>query len=365
MTHRTFFLGALLVCGRPAIAQQPVAATPDSAASVPASLAPAPAPSKVSLPPDAQLVEVRPGETYAFTHPGFLQSVRNVPRDLVRSPSAVWQREQLPRIGLMLASTALLVAFDEEILAESERFGRSIHLGTSTEMTTIARFTLPLRPGGVNVPIAGPANFPSFLYFLGDGWTSILTAGGFFAYGTVAHDNRALRTASEIAEALIGLGIVSQTLKHISGRESPSEATSRGGAWRPLPNLSDYSRDVPRYDAFPSGHMASAMAAVTVVALNYPSNRYVRPVGYSLLGVVGYQMVNNRVHWAGDYPLALAIGGLFAKVAVDGGRTRVGQDEAVHSSPARGWRRLEPSSIGPAVHGARAGVRLRYDLDLE
>ncbi|GAC1658739.1 MAG: hypothetical protein NVS4B3_26350 [Gemmatimonadaceae bacterium] len=365
MTYRSLLVGATFFCGHAVLGQLPLAPSPDSTRATGTPAAATRVVRKDSVVPGAQIVEVRPGETYIYTRPGFLQSVRNVPRDLVRAPTVAVQHEQWGRIGAMAAATAVLVAIDDHILAESRRFGRQIHLGTSTELTTIARFTLPIRPGGLNVPIAGPANFPSFLYFLGDGWTSILTAGGFYAYGTAAHDNRALRTASEISEALIGLGIVSQALKHISGRESPSAATSRGGTWRPFPSLSEYGRDVPRYDAFPSGHMASAMAAVTVVALNYPSNRFVKPVGYSLLGVVGYQMVNNRVHWAGDYPVALAIGGLFAKIAVDGGRTRLGREQAMHPAPPHGWRRLEPASLEPTVHGDRAGISLRFDLNLE
>ncbi|GAC1653521.1 MAG: hypothetical protein NVS4B3_16680 [Gemmatimonadaceae bacterium] len=352
-----FLFGVFAAVGRFAAAQEIGVPPTDSAPRT----APSP-PSLRALPAGAQLYEARSGETYAYTHPAFLQSVRNVPRDLARAPRLAFRRDQLSRIGLVLASTAALVAYDQQILDGARRLGRQMHLGTSTELTTIARFNLP---GGTNVPIAGPANFPSFLYFLGDGWTAIITAGGFLGYGTIARDNRALRTASEIAESLMGLGVATQTMKHISGRQSPSEATVPGGAWRPLPSLKEYGRDVPAYDAFPSGHLASAMAAVTVIALNYPEKPFVKPIGYSVIGVVAYQMVNNRVHWAGDYPLALAVGGLFARLAVDGGRTRVEGEGAAMPAPARGWRRLTSATVAPTLIGGRAGLGARYTWDFD
>ena len=62
------------------------------------------------------------------------------------------------------------------------------------------------------------------------------------------------------------------------------------------------------------------MSTVTVIANNYPEYTFVRPVGYSLMGVLGYQMLNNGVHWASDYPLAIALGYGFGKIAVRKGR---------------------------------------------
>jgi hypothetical protein len=38
------------------------------------------------------------------------------------------------------------------------------------------------------------------------------------------------------------------------------------------------------------------------------------------MGLLSFQMMNNGVHWASDYPLALAIGYGLGKVAVSHGR---------------------------------------------
>jgi hypothetical protein len=145
-----------------------------------------------------------------------------------------------------------------------------------------------------------------------------------------------LRTTSHLAEGLVSVGIVAQTLKHISGRQSPSRATEDGGRWRPLPNPLDYQKNVPAFDAFPSGHMATAMVTVTVLAEDYPENWLIRPIGYSMMALLGFQMMNNDVHWASDYPLAIALGYGLGKHAVSRGRVVVdgpGTTEASRRKP--------------------------------
>jgi hypothetical protein len=66
------------------------------------------------------------------------------------------------------------------------------------------------------------------------------------------------------------------------------------------------------------------MVTVTVIADNYPKHHYIQPVDYSLMGLLGYAMLNNGVHWASDYPLGIAIGYAYAKIAVRHGCTCVG-----------------------------------------
>jgi len=56
------------------------------------------------------------------------------------------------------------------------------------------------------------------------------------------------------------------------------------------------------------------MAAVTIIAENYPNNKLVKPVGYTILALAGFAMINNGVHWAGDYPLAIGLGWLTGKI---------------------------------------------------
>jgi len=47
---------------------------------------------------------------------------------------------------------------------------------------------------------------------------------------------------------------------------------------------------------------------LSVISYNYPEKKYIKPLGYSLLTLLSFQMINNGVHWASDYPLGFAIG---------------------------------------------------------
>lgn len=154
-----------------------------------------------------------------------------------------------------------------------------------------------------------------FFVSLGDGKSQFALAGAFAAYGLLKDDNRALRTGSQIVQAVLASGAVVQVLKHMTGRESPFVRTSPTGTWRFFPNQIDYHKHVPAYDAFPSGHICTALATVIVVAENYPETTWIRPVGYVVSGLVGVGMVNRGIHWYSDYPLGLAIGYAFGMIA--------------------------------------------------
>jgi hypothetical protein len=52
------------------------------------------------------------------------------------------------------------------------------------------------------------------------------------------------------------------------------------------------------------------------------------------MGALGFQMMNNDVHWASDYPLALAIGYGLGKHAASRGRQVVDASEASRRAPS-------------------------------
>jgi len=236
---------------------------------------------------------------------------------------------------VVTTSTLALIAVDEPVLHESRRLAW--------------RLGLPPNHPSANVRLgpfkmAFPTTVGSGLYFIGDGLTSVGLASAFAARGALANDMRARRTASEVIEALLASGTVAQALKHVAGRQTPSEATVPRGRWRPFPNLRDYSANVPAYDAFPSGHLTTTMAVVTVIAGNYPEHRFIWPVAAVTMGALSFTMVNNGVHWASDYPLALAIGTAVGKVVVARGRLVV-------------RRPANPSdAVPPATHQSRVHV---------
>ena len=138
--------------------------------------------------------------------------------------------------------------------------------------------------------------------------------GGLWISGKINNNNRDKQTANDLVEGFISSGLVAQVIKRSTGRESPFVATIPGGKWQPFPSFREYQRNTPQYDAFPSGHLSTMMAYTTILADNYPEKKWIRPLGYFLISLTGYAMINTEVHWISDYPLALAIGYIQGKI---------------------------------------------------
>ena len=232
----------------------------------------------------------------------------------IRPKENVWW---LTGIGL---STAVLIKYDQAILDESQRFARRLGLISDTKTGRETYTIIDWSVGDYDLPFVIPKNLNSVMYFIGDGLPQIGIIGGLTSYGLMNDDSKALSTASQTLEALFVTGIVVQVLKRTTGREAGFKATQSGGKWQYFPNQIEYSKNVPKYDAFPSGHLATVMASTTVLAENYPDHGYIRPVGYTLMTLLGFAMMNNGVHWAGDYPVGIAIGYTAARVAVERNR---------------------------------------------
>ncbi|HTR82070.1 MAG TPA: phosphatase PAP2 family protein [Bacteroidota bacterium] len=182
---------------------------------------------------------------------------------------------------------------------------------------------------------------------LGDGSSQFALAGAFGIYGFMEHDEKSLRTGSEIAEAILAAGGVVQVLKHITGRESPFVSSSPTGLWRFFPNQLKYSKHVPHYDAFPSGHVCTSVVTVVVIQENYPEEKWISPVGYAITGLVGVGMVNYGIHWYSDYPLAIAIGYTFGKIISH--PELVGQNDSHTSKSLSFFPFLSPHGSGATL----------------
>jgi membrane-associated phospholipid phosphatase len=266
---------------------------------------------------------VAPGVTWHYEKTKPLRWALHIPRDLIQYPGFAFRKENTTTIaGIVAGSVALWVA-DQVIVDEAQQFGRFLNLTPKSTQRTL--FHVPFHIGSANLPFEFnvPDNLNSTFYYIGDGWTHLTIASSFWVYGAIKKDNRALQTSSQLGEAIFSTGLVVQAMKRLTGRQSPYVATKDRGEWHLFPSYNRYQNFVPNYDAFPTGHLATAMATLTVIAENYPEYHFIRPVGYGLMGLLGYAMLNNGVHWASDYPIGIALGYGFAKIAVRNGRTRV------------------------------------------
>lgn len=281
------------------------------------------------------------------------QFLQRLPGDFSIYFRETFQVRNIWKMGAIAAMTGIMVAYDQPIVDEAQRLGRQWHISNKEGLD--AYFSI------VGLPVRGPTDLGSAMYFIGDGWTHTLVAASFFTYGLIAKNTRALQTASQLAEGMITTGLISvQFLKHITGRETPNRATAPGGVWRLFPNQIDYHKHVPKYDAYPSGHLATAMMTVTVIAENYPEHKYIRPLGYTLMTIVSYQMLNNGVHWISDYPLALSMGYAFGKIAVRRGRTELNEGHSTGQiNTEKGT--AESLTLSPVLLGQNTfGIRIKY-----
>lgn len=272
----------------------------------------------------AQVYDLNADEQMVYFRPKPFQFIKFVPSDLYNLGKTAFSKKNLPTLGALIVGTAALIAVDQHITDGAQQFGRYIHLSAAHEFKP-----LKINIGGSKITVLDvPQNLNMAFYFLGEGWPSIMIAGGFYGYGLMANDYRALQTTSQLTEMFFTLAITTQFLKRISGRQSPFRAMDPppgvapvpGGTWHPFTAPGKYQKDVSNFDGFPSGHLATAMATITILAGNYPDNKYIKPVGYTLMGLLGFSMLNNGVHWMSDYPLAIAIGYTCGKIALSRGR---------------------------------------------
>lgn len=247
------------------------------------------------------------GDTLTFQSPRLFTFVRHIPADMWYIAKSPFQKQNLVGLSVVAASTALLIAYDQRIVDWVKTTSSKISLDPETD------YAVPLKIGNTKI-FKIPRNMNSALYQIGEGGSSMILAGGIWIYGKLAKDYRAIATASDLAETFVTMGVTTQILKRISGRESPFVATVQGGRWRPLPSFGEYQRNTPFYDAFPSGHLATLTATVTVLAYNYPEKKWIKPVGYLIMALSAWAMMNTEVHWPGDYPLSIAVGYLSGKV---------------------------------------------------
>ncbi len=245
-----------------------------------------------------------------YKKPRAFSFLTNIPADAAGFTNQSFKHYNLPNLGIVVASTAFLYFADQSItntiqdkfednkIIATEKFFPILKVNITGKSTNIGK---------------APKNINTFFYDLGQGSSAMFMAAGFYLAGKINKDNRALNTASELTEAFITIGIGTQMMKYASGRENPSDATVARGRWRPFPLWKDFQNNKTKYDAFPSGHLATFVSAVTIIGENYPEKKWIKPLGYSIAGLCGLAMINNGVHWASDFPLGIALGHGYGK----------------------------------------------------
>jgi hypothetical protein len=230
-----------------------------------------------------------------------------VPGNITRIIESPFHRNNLKGFLVTVGATGLILPVDQPITNGIKHFSQQIHFHSETD------YKIVFKVGDTKI-LKIPQNLNSALYQFGEGGTSMMLAGGLYLYGKIMHDKRSVYAASDVTETFITMGITTQVFKRISGRQSPFTSTDEGGKWKPFPKFHQYQVNTSEYDAFPSGHLATMMATVSTLIMDFPEKKWIKPTGYSLIALTGLAMINTDVHWLSDYPLALALGYISAKI---------------------------------------------------
>jgi membrane-associated phospholipid phosphatase len=254
------------------LGHSPVAA--DSIGAI--ALSPAPA-----GPRDSALgIPAAPRELPGQFLPSPFAMITNLPGDWIEWSGNSFQPKYLPLMGIIAATTTAAVVTDDTYQPIRREYQRTSWFHEASD----------------------------YAVWIGDGKFQFGLAGAFAAYGFLFDDTTALRTASQTTEVILACGAVVQLLKHLTGRESPFVATTPTGRWALFPDQIDYMKHTPHYDAYPSGHVATALATLTVIAENYPGQKWIRWIGYPAIGALAVGMVAQGIHWWSDYPLSIVLG---------------------------------------------------------
>lgn len=247
-------------------------------------------------PVKSQFVILKSGEIREYPKPKWHEMITKLPSDFMTTNRAMVQDGNWAYTAGAVGATLALIPFDQAIVDGSRKLGENLGLSSDNTYSEAG-------------PI--PKNFGAGLYLIGNGITVVALGVGFVTYAAFKNDYRAYATASGLMESLALSGVYVQVLKRSTGRESPFVAIengNKGGHWTPFPSFSAYQSNTASYDAMPSGHLATIMSGFTVIATNYPDAKWLKPVGYTLIGALSFQMMQSQVHWASDYPVALLIG---------------------------------------------------------
>ena len=275
--------------------------------------------------------------SFAEERLGWLDTVTLIPSTSKEFLSESFSKESIPGWGVILGSTTLLYHYDEKLYSFSQAKGRQLGLGN--EDNTRAAVSV----SGHEL-LRVPGDTASAMYFLGDGWLHFAIAGSISTYGYLTEQTYEVNTGIMIVHGMFVSTIFNQALKRSFGRESPEVKTSERGSWKPFPSFNEYNSRTASYDAMPSGHVMTATLTFTILAERYPEHKIpIYSVGGVWVSALMFQMMNNGVHWASDYPLGIGMGWVIGKAAV-----KIARQKAESKDSELTWNYLPMPTQGGA-----------------
>jgi hypothetical protein len=270
------------------------------------------------------------GLTLIYPKPKKWSFITQLPGNFMRFTKNSFSSQAIPSLELIGLTTIVTGFADQWLIDNTQQFLQSNGISGKERFEAL----LSVRLFGKDTRLLkNPLNINTAIYNLGQGGPMLAIGAGLWVWGAIKKDYRAKSTAQQIVQGFLLSGFATQIIKRITGRENPSDASTPGGYWTVFPSPAQYQSNQPKYDAYPSGHMTTLITTMTILAENYPEKKWIKPVGYTFAGLLGLAMMNNGVHWASDYPLAIGLGIGIGKAVAAKNRTvvkRVMSPEMLH-----------------------------------
>jgi len=139
---------------------------------------------------------------------------------------------------------------------------------------------------------------------------SLAVLGSFYLAGAIGNNDTAVAVAQDgLAASLIASGIITPTIKFITGRARPRENLGVA-AFHP------FSLSYSSNSSFPSGHTTQAFAVASVIANHYDGT-WVAYSSYTVASLVGVARIYHDAHFASDVLAGALIGTLVGKSVVE------------------------------------------------
>lgn len=279
---------------------------------------------------DTMIYNVGDGISLIYPKPKKWAFITQLPGNFMRFAKNSFSSQAIPSLELIGLTTIITGFADQWLIDNTQSFLRRNGIAGDEKFTSLLSINIF---GKDTRLLKNPSNLNTAIYNLGQGGPMLAIGAGLWAWGAIKKDYRAKSTAQQIVQGFFLSGFATQIIKRLTGRENPSDASVPGGYWTIFPSPAKYQANQPKYDAFPSGHMTTLITTMTILAENYPEKKWIKPVGYTFAGLLGLAMMNNAVHWASDYPLAIGLGIGIGKAVAAKNRTvvkRVMSPEMLH-----------------------------------
>jgi membrane-associated phospholipid phosphatase len=142
---------------------------------------------------------------------------------------------------------------------------------------------------------------------LGSGFLTLSLSGGFYVYGLIAKDQRAVRTGLTAVKAIVITTVFTYAIKYATQRHRPYQDIP------PDPRIWEGPFGNYNSTSFPSGHSSAIFAMAAVIASEYKDKIWVPILCYSLASLATASRVYDDEHWSSDVIFGSALGFFIGK----------------------------------------------------